>query len=496
MSRSSAVLPEVLAEDRFLWQFWVNKGMKPEPLAAATAALTAPGAATNWDYLAGNALYGGFEEEVLRTLKTAPREAPAAFMDRFARDVAGSRHAVTPGTPEGRLLVLCASPRMTPAEEREASALASGRMEWEALVAAAARGNLTPAVQHHLSRLRLDAKMPPPLGEVLSSRARGIASRNGRLLVLLDEMIALLRAEGIRVLLLKESGLALSHYGNGRLRMMGDIDLLMTPVEIDRMVSLLEAKGYESAEVLWTKEHYREVHHHAAPLVRSDLAVKIEPHHAIALPDLPAGARLAAPGLVALMSERAVRLDAKGWCFTPADTLLHLCLDLFGGAFLSKIGQACDAREVVRQGGVDWPLLEEAADGLGAEAHLAFALRLLSDLDAPVPPQVIARLNAARRAPFSARRLRRMAERNLFGYVKSRARLSRAGEKLVFTTLMLPASWPGRLSYLTRRYFNVGWSDEGAGELSRGRRPTVGRTLRRALSLPFRLLRRWTSSGS
>ncbi|HZI93543.1 MAG TPA: nucleotidyltransferase family protein [Patescibacteria group bacterium] len=500
-ARPSVVIPEVLAEDRFLWQFWINKGMKPEPLALSMAALTAPGAFTNWDYIAGNALYGGFEEDVLRALRTAPAGpggarggVPSDFLERFARDVTGSRRPVTPGTPEGRLLVLCASPRMTTSDEAEAAALAAGRLEWEALVAAAARGNLTAAVQHNLSRLELDTKMPRALADVLSARARGIAARNGRLVQLVNEMVAVLGGEAIRPLLLKESALAFSHYGNGRLRMMGDIDLLMQADEIDRVVALLEARGYESAEVLWTKRHYKESHHHAAPLVRADLAVKIEPHHAIALPGLPADRTMSTADLVSTMASRAVRLDAKSWCFTPADTLLHLCLDLFGGAFLGKVGQACDAREVVRQGGVDWPLLESTAASIAAQAHLAFSLRLLADLDAPVPPEVISRLAAARRAPFDARRLRRIAERNLFGYVRSRAKLSREGEKLVFSTLMQPGGLLGRVSFLFRTYFYVGRTDQEVGELARSARPSTGQAVGRMLTLPWRVFRRWTSS--
>jgi len=496
-SYASAVIPEVLAEDRFLWQFWVNKGMKPAPLAATRAALTVPAASTNWEYIAGNALYGGFEQEVLRALRHgggAGTGVPSDFMERFARDVAGSRHRVIPGTSEGRLLVLCASPRMLPAEDDEATMLASGRIDWEALVAAAARGNITAAVQHNLSRLKLDVKMPNPLASVMAARARGIAARNGRVLGLLDEIIGLLKAHNIRVLLLKESGLALSHFGNGRLRMMGDIDLLMTESEIERFVALLESRGYQSAEVLWTKEHYRVAHHHAAPLVQSELAMKIEPHHAIALPVLPADRRLATPALVALMASRAVRLDAKGWCFTPADTLIHLCLDLFGAAFLGKMGQACDAREVVRQGGVDWQLLEETAAELGAEAHLAFSLRLIADLDAPVPAEVIGRLRAARKPSFGAARLRKMAERNLFGYVRTTARHSRPAEKLIFRSLLLPASWVGRVSFLLRRYLYVGWTNEGVGELGRQAHPSTRQALGRILTLPIRALRRWTSS--
>lgn len=493
----SAVIPDVLVEDRFLWQFWINKGMKPDPLSAACAALLAPGAFTNWDYIAGNALYGGFEEDVHRVLREAAgggREAPADFLERLSRDVAGGRCVVRPGRPEGRLLVLCASPRMTSSDEKAAIALAAGRIDWEALVASAARGNLTAAVQHNLSRLRLDLRMPRALADVLSARARGIAGRNARMTALGDEVTSMLQAEGIRVLLLKESGLAFSHYGNGRLRMMGDIDLLLRDREIDRLVTLLESRGFQPAEAIWTKEHYRAAHHHAAPMVRADRAVKIEPHHAIALPDLPSEARMKTAELVETLSARAVRIDARTWCFTPADTLLHLCLDLFGGAFLGKIGQLCDAREVLRQGGVDWPLLEETAEAIGAEAHVAFSLRLLAELDAPVPSDVLSRLASARRAAFDARRLNRMADRNLFGYVRSRAKLSRPGEKLIFRTLMLPTGWAGRLSYMMRRYLYVGASDEGMGELARATLPSPGRALVRMLTSPWRALMRWTSS--
>lgn len=485
-STMTAILPDVLAEDRLLWQFWINKGMEEGPLGERLAALDA---SANWDYVAGNALYGGFEEELLVALRAGAARLPDGFLARLGAEVRGSRTPVLPGTPEGRLLILTASPRMTGPEEGEARGLAGGRLDWEALVQAAARANLTLAVQHNLSRLGLDTRMPSGLAEILSARARGIAARNRRMMALLDDVVVMLKQEGMRPLLLKESALALTHYGNGRLRMIGDIDLLLPEEGLDRVATLLVGKGYHQTEVLWSREHYREKHHHIAPLVQADLGVKIEPHRTIALP-------VAEPsGFIESLAGRAVRADAHLWCFTPADTLFHLALDLWSGAFLGKMGQACDAREVVRQGGVDWPLLEEAARAAGAEAHLALSLGLLRDLDAPVPPEVIARLEAARRPPFAAGALRRMAWRNLFGYVRARRTLTRAGEKLRFLALMQPGGRARRMAFVLRRYLYVGAPpEEGIGHIARRVRPTTRQALARLATLPVRAFRRWTSS--
>ncbi len=480
---------DVLVEDRLLWQFWINKGLESAPLAARLADL---GPDTQWDYLAGNALYGGFEADLLRSLRmraAAPPGAtvPAWFLDSLRGDAEGSRQAVTPSTPEGRLLVLCASPKMSAAEEAEASGLASASIEWTAFVQAAARGNLTLAVQHNLARLALDARLPLGLDLVLARRARGIAARNRRMTALLEEIRRVLGAEGIRPILLKETALALTHYGDGRLRMMGDIDLLFEESEIDRVVRLLEALGCSSVDVIWTKEHYRTRHHHIAPLGREDLGAKIEPHRTIALP-VPEPS-----GLVAAMAARAVTISDGCRAFTPTDTLFHLSMDLFGGAFIGKIGQLCDAREVVRQGGVDWQALQATAESAGAGAHLAFALDMMKDIDAPVPDEMIAGLKRGNPPAFAAGRLSRMAERNLFGYVPSRATLSRPAQTLLFLALMMPDGWPARIGFLIKSYLYVG-SDEGMGGLARGARPSRGRALGRMLTLPVRAVRRWTGS--
>ncbi len=497
INSAGALLPDVLAEDRLLWQLWTYKGLDRDALRARLAELTEP---INWDYLAGNALYGGFEQELLEALRTARdarlgAPAPDAFLQRLRRETAGGRRRVLPGSPEGRLLVLCSSSRMTPAEESEAAALAGAAIDWEAAVRAAARANLTAAVQHNLARLRLDAGVPEEAA-CLAARARGILARNRRVRSLLDDVVDALAREGVRPILLKETALALTHFDGGRLRMMGDLDLMVEEGALDRAAEILEARGHTSHVSIWSKDHYRSRHHHLAPLVNESLASKIEIHRTIALPGV------ASEWLGRRLAEGARDLDPRSRVLAPAHALFHLCADLFGGAFFGKAGQLCDARELARGGDLDWEELAALAGECGVAPYVAFSLDLLRDLDgrppraasaALVPEAARARLASVARPRFAAAALRRIAWRNLFGHDRAGSLLSRDAETLVARALSLPTGWPGRAAYLLRRYLFLGPA-RGAGDLARRARPGSGRALARLATLPLRTLRRWTAS--
>ncbi len=480
---------DVLPEDRLLWQFWVNKGLKPEPLAARLDAL---GSGANWDYVAGNALYGGFEADLLRLLRSAPARIastmPPRFLDRLAQESAGWGRPVNPFTGEGRLLVLCSGSRMTPDEETTVRTLSSGGLHWPSLLAAASRANIVPAVAHHLNRLGLISAIPEPEAAALAARAAGIAGRNRRVLALLDEVVADLLKAGIRSILLKESALALSHFDGGALRMMGDVDILVDEPDLVRAERILQDRGYQHAEVLWTRAHYRRHHHHVAPLVDPEAAAKIEPHRTIALP-VPE-----VPGLIDELRKSAIRIREGVHAFAPADCLFHLTMDLFGSAFLGKMGQLCDAREVVRKGGIDWRTYVETVTTIRAESHAAFSLTLLSDVGAAIPEEIRERLARARRKwPFDRQRLRRMAHRNLFGYDPSTAVMSRPATKLVFKALIQPGNTLSRSLWLIKGYLYVGQSDLDMGELAV--RPSKGQALWRLAGSPFRLLGRILGGG-
>jgi hypothetical protein len=177
--------------------------------------------------------------------------------------------------------------------------------------------------------------------------------------------------------------------------------------------------------------------------------------------------------------------------FAPADALFHLTMDMLGSAFLGKMGQLCDAREVIRRGGIDWRTYVETVTTIRAESHAAFSLELLADAGVAVPEEILERLSRARHPwPFDRKRLRRMAHRNLFGYDPSTALMSRPATKLVFKALLQPGGTVSRGLWLVKSYLYVGRSDENLGELALRVKPSKGQALGRLVTSPFRLLRR------
>jgi hypothetical protein len=222
-----------------------------------------------------------------------------------------------------------------------------------------------------------------------------------------------------------------------------------------------------------------------APLVDSELAAKIEPHRSIALP-VPE-----VHGLIEELRRAAIRIREGVHAFAPADALFHLTMDMLGSAFLGKMGQLCDAREVIRRGGIDWRTYVETVTTIRAESHAAFSLELLADAGVAIPEEILERLSRARHPwPFDRKRLRRMAHRNLFGYDPSTALMSRPATKLVFKALLQPGGTVSRGLWLVKSYLYVGRSDENLGELALRVKPSKGQALGRLVTSPFRLLRR------
>ena len=97
-----------------------------------------------------------------------------------------------------------------------------------------------------------------------------------------DRVIHLLARRGVTPVLLKGSALRESVYGDPTERSMGDLDLLVTPDELDRSVAALREAGYVPDREEWI-EKYRQ--HHFHQVMNHPRGFIVELHWALTDPD-------------------------------------------------------------------------------------------------------------------------------------------------------------------------------------------------------------------
>jgi hypothetical protein len=146
----------------------------------------------------------------------------------------------------------------------------------------------------------------------------------GDLIVAVEEIIIALRRAGIEPILLKGIAFASRYYDEPHLRVMGDVDVLVSPEAIDRSVDTVRRLGFETVEKPGHSLH------HAPPLRHAGRDIRLELHHALLPPTSPASddaplnpSSLASQRVVEpfasttasyLASECELMLIAAGWC--------------------------------------------------------------------------------------------------------------------------------------------------------------------------------------
>jgi hypothetical protein len=473
---------DLLAEDRLLWEFWLNHGLEPEPLAERIAGLPS---APNGDYMALNALYGGFEEPLLRSLEASGNSTARG---EVARVVAALTGRIDVTSPEGSLLALLSLWPAAGSETARKAAEAAGSVErWPAFVRAAGRTNLVAAVAAGIRSASISEALPPPWGAVLSRGAEGVRQRSLRILPLAHEMTAALAERGIGCVLLKESALIGEEYPEPGQRAMGDVDILVAAKDLPAVSELMAARGHRPFEGIWSADWYRDHHHHAAPLVSDAEATKVEPHVGIWIPGEWQGS-LAEEIMKSARPHRAFRAlrpDATFMCF-------HLLVDLHGGASIGKLGQMADLMRFLAAEGreVDGRRLRSLAERAECLPWLEDSVRLVAAvhgrelLEARAP----ALAASGQGAPGTlARRLRlRIETKNLFGFEPRASALSVASIKLVHKSLMHPGGSFAAAASFTRTLLAGGSGGAGAGHIARKGRGSAARRLGRLAMFPFR----------
>lgn len=268
----------------------------------------------------------------------------------------------------------------------------------------------------------------------VAPRARGLEdaerelettwARNQDLRARLAPVLADLEGAGVPVVVLKGAALAHASYPLAALRPVGDVDLLVGPRELPRVVGFLRAVGWRPTLELPESAARRL---HSAGYRRADgLEVDV---HAYALLEC------CYPGADEAFLARAVPFSLGGLAartLAPCDQLLHVCAHGLRWSEPAAIHWAADAAMILRAApDLDWDALVVEAVSRDLARPLASALALLRDeLEAPVPPAPLGALakhaTGWRRGLETAARVRRPAlGRGLFLHWCNHARTER-----------------------------------------------------------------------
>jgi hypothetical protein len=243
------------------------------------------------------------------------------------------------------------------------AALDLAALDWDALLAEAARQGVAPLLYQRLLAGRQLPRLPQPAAEALHLAFHRQWGKNQVRLQTLAHVLDLLAAAGIRPIALKGAGLVLTVYDELAVRPIGDVDLLVAPQEFRPALQQLLACGGRATHDEPFEGAYELVTHHVALVFPQVSQVVVELHHQwLSLPARQAG-------LVALPELRS-RAQTAQWAGRPVDVLgaedqvLHLCGHLaIHSAVMQRLIWYYDVDQVVRRAGprLDWEALAARA---------------------------------------------------------------------------------------------------------------------------------------
>lgn len=334
----------------------------------------------------------------MRNERPAGRTAPTAE----PRTVPGIPPIVSP-SPEGAMLLLCARTVVSAGDAGTLRRLAAGAVDWQALIALAAKHRLLPLLERNLNACCPGA-MPAGIRRSLAARVASNAERSGKFSRETARLCDRLAAAGVSVIAFKGAPLAASVYGDATLRQAWDIDLLAAEKDLPAIDSLLGAEGWVAGR---THDRARD-YEHAAGGIRLDLHWALTPGF---FPiEVDVDGLLARRGVVTIGGSPVPVPCAE-------DMLFILCLQLAKDCWerrqhLEYLSKAVDLAEFIRATpDLRWPSVIDHARRRGWLRILRFALALVGDLLAASAP---AGLHEDARADATAVRLAEDVCRRLF----------------------------------------------------------------------------------
>ncbi|HTW91937.1 MAG TPA: nucleotidyltransferase family protein [bacterium] len=273
---------------------------------------------------------------------------------------------------------------------REPLAVGRESIDWHAVLALADKHRLTSLLYARLGQSHSQSWVPADGWERMRRTYTASAIRSMCFQREIRTVLRSLRSSGIPVIVLKGSFLAESVYGDGALRPMADVDLMVPRANLPEVQSILLDMGFgprarDDIDLLcrW--------HMELAPFSRAGFTV--ESHWTIANPTSPF--RIDVAGLWARARPVTIA-GVSALALSPEDLLLHLCLH---SAHEHSLGiglqPVCDIAETVGhyESKLDWAQVTERAREWGASRYVGLALHLTqSMLEAAVPGAVLEQL--------------------------------------------------------------------------------------------------------
>ena len=185
------------------------------------------------------------------------------------------------------LLGLCARAQGHSGQYRQLRQAVQALPSWESLPYLAEAHGLSPLLFKHLKAAEIP--IPAHIHRELQTRAIQYRHANGVRRRALAEVLQTFQSAGIPVLVLKGMAVAQLVYPDPGLRVMSDIDLLVSKSDAHRAQSLLAATGFRAADPGVGADAFKHHHMPAAWRQVEGVGVNIELHHNISERQPPGG---------------------------------------------------------------------------------------------------------------------------------------------------------------------------------------------------------------
>ncbi len=195
--------------------------------------------------------------------------------------------------------------------------------DWTKLIAPIRFHSLSPLLVKHISEGNLQNNLPSESWNKIFGIARLQTARRLQIIVVFQELSAILKANNIDFILLKGLFLSDNFYSNPALRPMQDIDILVKTEDLPKVVQIFETSGVTRLVELQS-EYINSLLQHIPPFIYKEAMIEV--HTNLVAANLPYSFT---PGILwnNLTTLQIQKTDTL--VFDPELNLIYLCIHLF-----------------------------------------------------------------------------------------------------------------------------------------------------------------------